>query len=185
MPSYPYLTADFRESFFNTLENSDSELIKNINFGDWLSITQSLINTDIYYSEIKKPQAILWSFTKLNKKVKNYQPPVLNIPTPNELKAQLELLINPTDLTQRAKIENDTRILFTPDATIELIKPKADSVQINTFSKININQYIKQTASYNAKIKRVIQEFKVFEFRRTPDFKKFYELRIVEKIAEK
>ena len=185
MPSYPYFTADFKETFFSTSEISDSEKIKNISFGDWFSMTQSIINADIYYSEIKKPQEILWSFTKLNKKVKNYQPPVLNIPTPEELKAQLELLINPTDLTQRAKIERDTRVFFTPNATIELIKPRADSVQINTFLKINIDQYIKQTAGYDAKVKRVIQEFKAFEFRRTPDFKKFYELRIVEKIAEK
>ena len=115
--------------------------------------------------------------------VKSYQPPVLNIPTPQELKVQVELLINPVDKAMRAKIESDTRTFFVPNATIELMTIQKDSLQAGNLPlKLSIDQYIKQSAGYDAKLKRSIDDLKVFDFRRTADFKKFTELRITEKI---
>jgi hypothetical protein len=180
MPSYPYFTTDFVEAFYNTLQISDSELIKSMSFDNVLNMTQTIINSDVYYSEIKTPQQILWSFSKLNKKVKSYQPPYFNIPTPNELKAQLELLVNPINMTERSNIENNTRAFFTPDASIIVQSMPLNNAQSdNQPTKMSLEQYIQQTATYDAKVKRTV-EFNVFDFKRTKDFKKFSELRITE-----
>jgi len=180
MPSYPYFTTDFTEAFFSTLDISDSELIKNISFNNVLHLTQTYINSDVNYSEIKNPQQILWSFSKLNKRVKSYHPPALNLPTPNELKNQLELLVNPVDMAQRNKIESNTKVFFTPNAKIELQTKSLSNTQLeSTTTKMSIEQYIRQTAKYDANTKRTI-EFKLYDFNRTPDFKQFSELRITE-----
>lgn len=180
MPSYPYFTADFAEVFFNTLDISDSELIKDVGFTNLLNMTQTIINNDVYYSEIKTPQQILWSFKKLNKRVKSYQPPYFSIPTPNELKAQLQLLANPVDTTERSKIENNVRAFFPPDASIEVLTVQGNN-PLSVPIKMSLEQYIQQTATYDAKVKRTI-EFLIFDFKRSKDFKKFVELRITEKI---
>jgi hypothetical protein len=182
MPSYPYFTADFTEAFFNKLDISDSEFIKDMSLTNLLNTTQTIINIDVSNSVIKTPQQILWSFSKLNKRVKSYQPPYFSIPTPNELKAQLQLLANPVDMTERSKIENNVRAFFPPNASIEVLTMQGNnppSVPI----KMSLEQYIQQTATYDAKVKRTIQ-FLIFEFKRTNDFKKFAELRITEKIEE-
>lgn len=185
MPSYQYFTDSFMNAFYNILEISDSENIKNLSFNDIFSGTQSSVNSHIYYSEIKTPQEILWSFTKFNKKVKPYQPPYFNIPTPKELKAQLALLLNPIDAKERTKIENNTRVFFSSDAMVEVIKVQLDSSNTtNTSLRMNIDQYIKQTAAYDTKVKRTIKDFNVFDFKRTSDFKKFSELRITEKLID-
>jgi hypothetical protein len=180
MPSYPHFTESFTNSFYRTLEISDSELIKQINLDDVLNITQTRINAYISLSVNKTPQQIQWSFNKLNKKVKSYQSPYFNIPTHNELKAQLHLLANPVDSTQRSNIESNTRAFFTPDASIIVQSIPSNNTQtVNQPIKMSLEQYIQQTATYNAKVKRTI-EFKVFDFRRSKDFKKFTELRITE-----
>lgn len=183
MPSYPYFTISFVDAFFGTLEISESEYIKNMSLGYVLSETQSIVKDRVSLSEIKTPQEILWSFTKLDKKVKTYQPPYFNIPTPKELKAQISLLVNPINTNERTKIENNVRAFFSSDAIIEVIKAQTDgSKTANSSQKMNVYQYIKQTAGYNTKVKRTIEDFNVFDFRRTADFKKFSELRITEKI---
>lgn len=183
VPSYPYFTTSFVYAFNRILENSDGEDIRQMSFDNVLSSTQTRINSYVYFSEVKIPQEIKWLFTNLNKKVKSYQPPVLNIPTPKELKAQLELLINPINTTERSKIESNIRALFTPDANIIVQAISVNSPQTESMpTKMTINEYLKQTAGYDAKVKRSLEDFNVFDFRRTPDFKKFYELRITEKI---
>lgn len=183
MPSYPHFTESFVDAFFGNLEISESESIKQMSLDNVMGLTQTFINSRISLSVNKAPQEILWSFTKLNKKVKSYQPPELNIPTPQELKVQIELLINTVDKTMRAKIESDTRTFFAPNATIELMIIPKDSLQaVNLPIKLSLDQYIKQSAGYDAKAKRSIENFNVFDFRRTADFKKFKELRITEKI---
>jgi hypothetical protein len=179
MPSYPYFTESFVDGFDRILEISESERMPEIDFDFLIDRTQSRMNAYIYYSENKSPQEIQWVFTKLNKRVKSYEPPYFNIPTPKELKAQIELLINPAETNERLMIEQKTRELFSADAMIEVVKVQADNSIIS--SKITIDQYIKQTAGYDKTIKRTVEDFRVFDFRRTADFKKFTELRITEK----
>jgi hypothetical protein len=182
MPSYPYFTKSFERAITGKSQITDTEMLREMSFEEVISSTQSKINTFIFYSKLKNPQLIQWSFTKLNKSVKSYQPPYFSIPTPAELKTQMERLANPVNANERANIEQTTRTFFTPNATLEVMTVRADNAQvINPPQKMTLEQYIKQTAGYDANAKRTI-EFMVYDFKRTPDFKKFSELRIVEKI---
>jgi Caspase domain len=156
----------------------NSKSTANVSLDSVLRISQSIMNIKLEEFDETKEQSVNWVFTPYEKNkialFKQYNFESFVIPSYDELKEELTLIANSNDKIMRDSSSKKLIEMFTKDAKVELKMPEG---QISTLS---IENYISQTAKYDKAIKRDI-DFKISDFKRSDDYKKFISLRFTEK----
>jgi Caspase domain len=175
----------FSNEFKKYLGISKSEAISSLNFDNLMKKTKVNVNESLKdFVPTEKAQTIQWNFTpcELTKSLtfKQYPASDFVIYSQKELKEKLTNLAN-TSGPARNTIIATLSDMFQKGAVLEITIKNPSNVGNPEKLKLSIEQYIDLTSKYTHNFHRTIT-FKVQDFKRTEDFKKFSYLRFTEEI---